>query len=62
MEAAAEQLGISRRQAYVLLRRWREGQGTVSDLIPGRSSSGRGGQRLPTEVEAVTERSCGSTT
>ena len=45
VEAAAEQLGISRRQVYVLLRRWREGQGVVSDLIPGRSSGGRGGQR-----------------
>lgn len=53
VETAAEQLGISRRQVYVLLRRWREGQGVVSDLIPGRSSGGRGGQRLPAEVEAV---------
>lgn len=52
-EAAAEQLGISRRQVYVLLRRWREGQGVVSDLIPGRSSGGRGGERLPAEVETV---------
>ena len=25
----------------------------VSDLIPGRSSGGRGGDRLPAEVEAV---------
>ncbi|GAA4718090.1 Mu transposase C-terminal domain-containing protein [Promicromonospora umidemergens] len=53
VEAVAEQLGISRRQVYVLLRRWREGQGVVSDLIPGRSSGGRGGERLPAEVEAV---------
>lgn len=53
VEAAAEQLGISRRQVYVLLRRWREGQGVVSDLIPGRSSGGRGGQRPADEVEAV---------
>ena len=53
VEMAAEQLGISRRQVYVLLRRWREGQGVVSDLIPGRSSGGRGGQRLAVEVEEV---------
>ena len=53
VNAAAEQLGISRRQVYVLLRRWREGQGVVSDLVPGRSNGGRGGQRLPAEVEAV---------
>lgn len=52
-EVAAERLGISRRQVYVLLRRWREGQGVVSDLIPGRSSGGRGGQRLPSAVEVV---------
>lgn len=53
VEAAANQLGISRRQVYVLLRRWREGHGVVSDLIPGRSSGGRGGQRLSAEVETV---------
>ncbi|WP_068326486.1 Mu transposase C-terminal domain-containing protein [Janibacter terrae] len=52
-EVAAERLGISRRQVYVLLRRWREGRGVVSDLIPGRSSGGRGGQRLPSAVEVV---------
>lgn len=51
--AAAEELGLSRRQVYVLLRRWREGGGVVSDLVPGRSSGGRGGQRLPAEVETV---------
>lgn len=53
VETAAGQLGISRRQVYVLLRRWREGQGVVSDLIPSPSSGGRGGGRLPAEVEAV---------
>ena len=53
VETAANQLGISRRQIYVLLHRWREGQGVVSDLIPGRSSGGRGGQRLSAAVEAV---------
>lgn len=53
VETAANQLGISRRQVYSLLHRWRKGQGAVSDLIPGRSSGGRGGQRLSAEVEAV---------
>lgn len=53
MESAARQLGVSRRQVYVLLRRWRQGQGVVSDLIPGFSNGGRGGGRLPGEVEAV---------
>lgn len=59
VEAAAERLGISRRQVYVLLRRWREGHGVVSDLIPGRSSGGRGGQRLSAEVEAVIREALG---
>ncbi len=51
-EAAAE-LGISRRQVYVLVRRWRAGEGVVSDLLPGYSSGGRSGGRLPDEVEAI---------
>ena len=51
-EAAAE-LAVSRRQVYVLLRRWREGEGVVSDLLPGRSSGGRGRERLPEAVEEV---------
>ena len=51
-EAAAE-LGVSRRQVYVLLGRWRAGEGVASDLLPGRSSGGRGGSRLPTDVEVI---------
>ena len=51
-EAAAE-LWISRRQVYVLIGRWRAGEGVVTDLLPGRSSDGRGAGRLPDEVEAV---------
>jgi len=53
VDAAAGELGVSRRQVYVLLRRWREGEGVVSDLVPGRSSGGRGRGHLPDEVEAV---------
>ena len=53
VEAAAAELGLSRRQVYELLRRWRQGQGAVSDLIPGRSSGGRGGEQLPGDVEVV---------
>jgi putative transposase len=51
-EAAAE-LGLSRRQVYVLLGRWRTGGGVVSDLLPGRSSGGRGGSRLSDDVEVI---------
>ena len=52
-DAAAAELGVSRRQVYVLVRRWRAGEGLVSDLLPGTSSGGRGGGRLPDDVEAV---------
>lgn len=38
---------------YVLLGRWRAREGVVSDLIPGKSSGGRGREQLPDEVEAV---------
>lgn len=50
---AARELGVSRRQLYVLLARWREGGGLVSGLLPARSSGGRGRTRLPDAVEAV---------
>ena len=52
-DAAAARLGVSRRQVYVLVGRWRAGDGLASDLLPGASSGGRGGARLPDEVEAV---------
>ncbi len=50
-DMAAAELGVSRRQVYVLVGRWRAGEGVVSDLLPGRSDGGRG--RLPDEVETV---------
>lgn len=53
VDEAAAKLGISRGRVYFLMRRWRDGQGAVSDLVPGRSSGGRGGVRLPVEVETV---------
>ena len=52
-EEAAVVLGVSRRQVYVLVGRWRAGEGVVSDLLPGRSGGGRGAGRLPEEVEAI---------
>jgi putative transposase len=52
-DAAASELGVSRRQVYLLVSRWRSGEGLVSDLLPGTSSGGRGGGRLPDAVEAV---------
>ncbi|WP_201298336.1 helix-turn-helix domain-containing protein [Nocardia sp. CY41] len=54
-EAGAE-LGLKRRQVYALVKRWRAGEGLASDLLPGTSSGGRGGERLPDEVEAIVRR------
>ncbi|MGH8934300.1 MAG: Mu transposase C-terminal domain-containing protein, partial [Egibacteraceae bacterium] len=52
-DVAAAELGVSRRQVYVMLGRWRAGEGVASDLPPRRSSGGRGREELPVEVEAV---------
>jgi putative transposase len=38
---------------YVLIGRRRAGEGLGSDLLPATCSGGRGGGRLPDEVEAV---------
>ena len=52
-DAAGEQLGLSRRQVYALVKSWRQGSGLVTDLAVARSDGGRGGGRLPEAVEAV---------
>ncbi|WP_430786997.1 Mu transposase C-terminal domain-containing protein [Actinoplanes sp. G11-F43] len=52
-DAAAAELGVSRRQVYAMLARWRAGSGLASDLVPGRSSGGRGRELLPEPVETV---------
>ena len=51
VDAAALSLGISRRQVYVLIKRHRDGTGLLTDLVPGRSSGGKGTARLSSEVE-----------
>lgn len=50
-DRAAAELGVSRRQVYVLLGRYRQGSGLVTDLAVRRSTGGRGGNRLPEPVE-----------
>ncbi len=52
-DAAAAELGLSRRQVYVLVKRYRQGTGLVTDLAPGRAEGGRGAGRLPEAVESV---------
>jgi putative transposase len=55
-EAAAAELGVPWRRVHVLIGRWRAGEGLAPDLLPGTSRGGRGGGRLPDEVEAVVLR------
>ncbi len=52
-DTAAQELGLSRRQVYVLIRRARHGTGLVTDLVPGRSGGGKGKNRLPESVERI---------
>ena len=52
-DAAAQALGLSRRQVYALIRRARQGSGLVTDLAPGQSGGGKGRGRLPESVERI---------
>ena len=52
-DAAALELGLSRRQVYVLIRQARQGCGLVTDLAPGQSSGGKGKGRLTAPVERI---------
>lgn len=52
-DAAADALGLSRRQVYVLIRRARQGNGLVTDLAPRQSSAGKGKRRLSEPVERI---------
>lgn len=52
-DAAGDELGLSRRRVYELVRRHRDGSGLVTEMAPGRSDGGRGGGRLSEAVETV---------
>jgi len=52
-DQAAQQLGISRRQVYTLVQRYRKGSGLLTDLAPLHSSGGKGKGRLPNAVEGI---------
>ncbi|WP_434006210.1 helix-turn-helix domain-containing protein, partial [Escherichia coli] len=41
-DMAAQALGLSRRQVYVLIRRARQGNGHATDLVPSKSGGGKG--------------------
>ncbi len=48
---AGDQLGLSARTVYSLIRRFRQSGGSVISLAPRRSDGGRGGRRLPVNTE-----------
>lgn len=52
-EDAAGKLGLSKRQVYNLLRRYKLGDGLLTDLAPGRSGGGKGKARLSIEVDKI---------
>lgn len=52
-DEAAQLLGVSRRQVYILIRRYRQGKGVLTDMAPGQSSGGKGKGRLSAAVEAI---------
>jgi putative transposase len=52
-EEAAALLGISRRSVYELLKRYRAGNGFVTDLAAGQSGGGKGKKRIGVEVDAI---------
>lgn len=52
-DEAAKVLGISQRQVYKLVKRYRSSEGLVTDLLPGRSSGGKGVSRISPDVSKV---------
>lgn len=50
---AAKKLGISRRQVYALIERYRQGKGLVTDILLNKSQGGKGKNRLPEAIDQV---------
>ncbi|MGZ8219145.1 Mu transposase C-terminal domain-containing protein [Methylomagnum sp.] len=53
VDHAATALGLSRRQVYTWVRRYRQGEGLLTDLVPRRSNGGRSQSRLPAATERL---------
>src|SRR5699024_5037224 len=52
-DAAAHELGLSRRQIYILIQRARQGTGLVTALAPSSYSGGKGKGRLSEPIECI---------
>lgn len=50
---AAAQLGVSRRQVYTLINRYRQSSGLVTDMLLNKSGGGKGKSRLSTALEKL---------
>jgi putative transposase len=50
---AANKLNLSERTVYNLIRKWREGRGTIISLISQGSNGGKGRSRLPENIESL---------
>ncbi len=50
---AGEQLGLSARTIYTLIRRYKASGGSLLSLAPAQSQGGRGSSRLPEETERI---------
>lgn len=50
---AGEQLGLSARTVYTLIRRYKASGGSLLSLVPAQPQGGRGGSRLPEETERI---------
>src|SRR5271170_6266953 len=56
-EAAAAEIGVSVRQVYKLVKRYRLGDGLVTDLAPGCPTGGKGKSRIAPEIEKLISES-----
>lgn len=52
-KSAGEKLGLSSRQIYKLINRYRKGGCQLKSLIPSKKSGGKDKSRLPNDVEAI---------
>lgn len=55
VDEAARQLGLSKRQVYKLVQRYRQGEGLVTDMALESPSGGKNKGRLPESVEKLIE-------
>lgn len=53
VDNAAKKLGVSRRQIYLLIERYRQGNGLITDMLTKKSFGGKGKSRLSEKVDNI---------